>query len=226
LIDTAGVRRKSRVNQAFEYYSVLRAFGAIERCDVALTLIDAGEGLTDQDKRIAGRAHEEGRAQVLVISKWDLRAPEGTDAQSDRTLMQDFGREVQAWVPEISYAPVAFVSAHERRGIEALLDTAVEAAEQHAFRFQTAELNRLFQDATWEHPLSRKGRRLRIYYATQVGTRPPTLALFVNDPEIVHFSHLAYLENQIRARVPLQGTPIRLQVRKAHAKDRRRKRRP
>jgi GTP-binding protein len=224
LVDTAGVRRKSRVKQAFEYYSVLRAFGAIERCDVALTLIDAGEGLTDQDKRIAGRAHEEGKAQVLVVSKWDLRAPEGTSAQADRTLMQDFGRQVQAWVPEISYAPVAFVSALERRGIEALLDTAVEVAEQHAFRFQTAELNRLFEDATWEHPLSRKGKRLRIYYATQVGTRPPTLTLFVNDPELAHFSHLAYLENQIRARISLEGTPIRLLVRKARAKERRRKR--
>ena len=223
LIDTAGVRRKSRVKEAFEYYSVLRAFGAIDRCDVALTLIDAEEGLTDQDKRIAGRAHEEGRAQVLVVSKWDLRAPQGTDERSERTLMQDFGRQVQAWLPEISYAPVAFVSALEGRGIEALLRTAVEAAERHAFRFQTAELNRIFEEATWDHPLSHRGKQLKIYYATQVATGPPTLALFVNDPDLAHFSHVAYLENQIRGRYPLEGTPIRLSIRRAPGKERRRR---
>lgn len=216
LIDTAGVRRKSRVQESFEYYSVLRAFGAIERSDVALTLIDAEAGLTDQDKRIAGRAHEEGKAQVLVVSKWDLRAPPGTDERADRLLMQDFTRQVHAWLPVISYAPVAFVSSLEHRGLEALLDTAITSAEQHAFRFQTSALNRIFEEATWERPLSHRGKRLRIYYVTQVGVRPPTIALFVNDPDTVHFSHLAYLENQIRARVPLEGTPLRLLVRKAH----------
>jgi GTP-binding protein len=224
LIDTAGVRRKSRVKESFEYYSVLRAFGAIDRCDVALTLIDSGEGLTDQDKRIAGRAHEEGRAQVLVVSKWDLRCPEGTDERVARTLMQDFGRQVQAWLPEISYAPVAFVSALQGTGIEALVQTAVQAAERHTFRFQTAELNRIFEEATWEHPLSRRGHQVKIYYVTQVAIRPPTLALFVNDPELVHFSHFAYLENQLRARFPLEGTPIRLSVRKARGRERRKKR--
>ncbi len=189
LIDTAGVRRKSKVTEAFEYYSVLRAFGAIERCDVALTLIDAGEGLTDQDKRIAGRAHEEGRAQVLVVSKWDLRAPE--DAEADDTLLrQDFAREVSAWLPEISYAPVVFISSHWRKGIETLLETAVAAAEQHAFRFQTAELNRILEEATWRRPLSRRGK----------------------------FSHLAYLENQIRRAVPLKGTPLRLLVRRSRGR--------
>jgi GTP-binding protein len=220
LIDTAGIRRKSRVQEDFEYYSVLRAFGAIERCDVALPLIDASAGLTDQDKRIAGRAHEEGRAQVLVVSKWDLRAPPGVGEQPARTLMKDFGREVQAWLPEISYAPLAFVSALTGLGIEALLETAVNAAEQHAFRFQTAELNRILGQATWERPLSRKGRQLKVYYATQVRSKPPTLALFVNDPDLMHFSHLRYLENQIRARLPLEGTPIRFLLRRAHRRDR------
>ena len=221
LIDTAGVRRKSRVKESFEYYSVLRAFGAIDRCDVALTLIDAQAGLTDQDKRIAGRAHEEGRAQILVVSKWDLRSPKGTPTGAARTLMQDFSRTVKAWLPELSYAPVAFVSALEKTGIEALLDTVIEAAEQHSFRFQTAELNRLIEEATWRRPLSRRGRALKIYYAAQVSIRPPTFALFVNDPELAHFSHLAYLQNQIRARVPLEGTPLRLLVRKASGKERR-----
>jgi GTP-binding protein len=224
LIDTAGIRRKSRVTEPFEYYGVLRAFGAIERCDVALTLIDAAAGLTDQDKRIAGRAHEEGRAQVLVVSKWDLRAPEAADGKAEQTLMADFAREIQAWLPELKYAPVAFTSAVQHRGIEALMDTAVEVAEQHAFRFQTAELNRMLEEATWEHPLSRKGKQLKIYYVTQVGIRPPTLVLFVNDPDLMHFSHLAYLENQIRKRVPLQGTPLRLLVRKAKGKERQRER--
>jgi GTP-binding protein len=224
LIDTAGVRRKSRVRESFEYYSVLRAFGAIERCDVALTLIDASAGLTDQDKRIAGRAHEEGKAQVLVVSKWDLRAPSDVAEQAGRTLMADFGREIQAWLPEISYAPVAFTSALEQTGIEALLDTAIEVAEQHAYRFQTAEINRIFEKATWEHPLSRKGKQLKIYYVTQVGVRPPTLALYVNDPRLVHFSHRAYLQNQLRKRVPLEGTPIRFLVRKARGRESRARR--
>jgi GTP-binding protein len=224
LIDTAGIRRKSRVHESFEYYGVLRAFGAIERCDVALTLIDAVAGLTDQDKRIAGMAHDEGKAQVLVVSKWDLRAPEAADRKAEQVLMADFAREVQAWLPEIKYAPIAFTSAVQRRGIDELMDTAVEVAEQHAHRFQTAELNRIFEEATYDHPLSRKGKQLKIYYVTQVGTRPPTLVLFVNDPELMHFSHLAYLENEIRKRVKLQGAPLRLLVRKATGRERRGKR--
>ncbi len=224
LIDTAGVRRKSRVRESFEYYGVLRAFGAIERCDVALTLIDASAGLTDQDKRIAGRAHEEGRAQVIVVNKWDLRAPEGVGAKAEKTLMADFAREVHAWLPEVRYAPVVFTSAVQRRGLEAMLDTAVEAAEQHAHRFQTAELNRIFEQATWDHPLSRGGKQFKIYYVTQVGVRPPALALFVNDPRLAHFSHLAYLENEIRKRVPLEGTPIRLLLRKARGTEKQRRR--
>ncbi len=218
LIDTAGVRRKSRVRESFEYYGVLRAFGAIERCDVALTLIDASAGLTDQDKRIAGRAHEEGRAQVLVVSKWDLRAPGGVTRKAERTLMSDFAREIHAWLPEISYAPVAFTSALEHTGIEALLDTTVEVSEQHAYRFQTAELNRIFEEAVWDHPLSSRGRQLKIYYVAQVGVRPPTLALHVNDPKLMHFSHRAYLENKLRKRVALEGTPIRFLVRKSRGR--------
>ena len=225
LIDTAGIRRKSRVKESFEYYGVLRAFGAIERCDVALTLIDASAGLTDQDKRIAGRAHDEGKAQVLVVSKWDLRAPADATKEAERTLMADFAREIQAWLPELKYAPVAFTSAVEGRGIEALLDTTVEVAEEHARRFQTAELNRMFEEATWDHPLSRKGKQLKIYYVTQVGVRPPTLALYVNDPKRMHFSHRAYLENELRKRVALEGTPLRLLVRKARGRTARARRR-
>jgi GTP-binding protein len=225
LIDTAGVRRKSRVTESFEYYSVLRAFGAIERCDVALTLIDASAGLTDQDKRIAGKAHEDGKAQILVVSKWDLRASEAPNKETEKMLMTDFARQIQAWLPEVKYAPVAFTSSLERRGIEALLDLTVEVAEQHSYRFQTAELNRIFEEATYEHPLSRKGKQFKIYYVTQVGVRPPTLVLFVNDPELAHFSHVAYLENQIRKRVPLQGTPLKLIIRKARGKERDGKRR-
>ncbi len=222
LIDTAGVRRKSRVRESFEYYSVLRAFGAIERCDVALTLIDASAGLTDQDKRIAGRAHEEGKAQVLVVSKWDLRAPDDVTKQAKRTLMADFAREIQAWLPEISYAPVAFTSALEHTGIDALLDTTIEVAEQHAHRFQTAALNRIFEEATWDHPLSLRGKQLKIYYVAQVDVRPPTLALQVNDPKLMHFSHRAYLENELRKRVPLEGTTIRFLVRKSRDRKARR----
>jgi GTP-binding protein len=221
LIDTAGIRRKSKVKVDFEYYSVLRAFGAIDRCDVALTLIDAEQGLTDQDKRIAGRAHEEGRGQVLVVSKWDLRA--GETVPTDRALMRDLGSEVAAWLPEISYAPVVFVSALQRRGLEALLDTVLEVADHHSFRFQTAELNRILEEATYRRPMSRKGREVKVYYGTQVTTRPPTLALFMNDPDLLHFSQLAYLENQIRARVPLEGTPLRFSLRRSKGRLDRRK---
>jgi GTP-binding protein len=221
LVDTAGIRRKSRVEENFEYYSVLRSFGAIERCDVALTLIDASAGLTDQDKRIAGRAHEEGKAQVLVVSKWDLRLPEGTSELGNRTLMQDFGRDVKAWLPEISYAALAFVSSVTGMGVEAVIETAVNAAEQHAFRFPTSELNVIFEEATWERPMSRRGKPFKVYYVTQVDTKPPTLALFVNDPDLAHFSHTRYLENQIRKRMPLEGTPIRFLLRRAHQRYRR-----
>jgi len=221
LVDTAGIRRKSRVEENFEYYSVLRSFGAIERCDVALTLIDASAGLTDQDKRIAGRAHEEGKAQVLVVSKWDLRLPEGTSESGNRTLMQDFGRDVKAWLPEISYAALAFVSSVTGMGVEAVIEAAVNAAEQHAFRFPTSELNAIFEEATWERPMSRRGKPFKVYYVTQVDTKPPTLALFVNDPDLAHFSHTRYLENQIRKRMPLEGTPIRFLLRRAHQRYRR-----
>jgi GTPase len=225
LIDTAGIRRKTKVKEDFEYYSVLRAFGAIDRCDVVLTLIDAQEGLTDQDKRIAGRAHQEGRAQLLVVSKWDLLSPqeEGKPA-ADKEMMRKFGREVEAWLPEISYAPVVFVSSLERRGLEPLLDTVLEAADHHSHRFQTAELNRILEEATYQHPLSRKGREIKIYYATQVATRPPTLALFMNSPELMHFSSLAYLENRIRTRAPLEGTPIRFSLRASHGREDKRRR--
>lgn len=139
--------------------------------------------------------------------------PEGATEQSNHTLMQDFGREVKAWLPEIGYAPLAFVSSVTGLGLEAVLEAAVNAAEQHSFRFQTAELNAIFEEATWERPLSRKGKAFKVYYVTQVGTKPPTLALFVNDPELAHFSHMRYLENQIRKRVPLEGTPIRFLLR-------------
>jgi GTP-binding protein len=219
LVDTAGIRRKSKVRASFEYYSVLRAFGAVDRCDVALTLIDAQDGLTDQDKRLAGYAHEQGRAQILVVSKWDLRAPKDTPANVESSLASDFSQQVTAWLPEISYAPVVFISSLEARGIDLLLDTAVAAAEQHSLRLQTAEVNRIMEEATWRRPLSRRGRQLKIYYAVQVSVRPPTIVLFVNDPELMHFSHLAYLENQMRARYPMVGTPLRLLVRKSRGKD-------
>ncbi len=133
-------------------------------------------------------------------------------------MMKDLSREVSAWLPEISYAPMVFVSSKERRGLEPLLDTVLEVADNHNFRFQTSELNRLIEEATYRRPLSRKGREVKIYYATQVTTRPPTIALFINNPELMHFSHVAYIENQLREKYPLEGTPMRLSLRKSKGK--------
>ncbi len=219
LIDTAGIRRKSQVRLSFEYYAVLRAFAAIDRCDVALLLLDGAEGVTDQDQRIGGYADEHGRAQVVVVNKWDVvqqaaaqdEAKKLTPAQN-RTLMQDFTRQARGQLVFMQYAPIVFISVTQRWGLDDLVRTAVAAAEQHAMRVATPELNRLVREAMQQHPLVVKGKQLRIYYATQPRVRPPTFVLFANDPKLVHFSYLRYLENRIRSQFGLEGTPVRLLV--------------
>ena len=228
LIDTAGVRRKSKVKESFEYYGVLRAFKSIERCDVALMVIDASEGVTDQDQRIAGFAHEEGRAQVVVVNKWDLvqqqileQAEEEAplSPQQNKTLIEDYNREIRRRLIFLSYAPVAFISALKREGLPALMDTVISVADQHALHIPTPELNRIVSEAVLARPLSIKGKPLKVYYATQPRVKPPTIALFVNDPELMHFSYLRYLENQVRKHFGLEGSPIRLRVRKSEGKE-------
>ncbi len=206
LIDTAGIRKPGKVQGTFEYYTVLRAVRAMERADVALVVIDGSEGLCDGDKRVAGLAHEAGRACILVVNKWDL---------CKGRSMKEFGENIRKDVPFIDYAPIVFTSAVTGMGVADALDTAIEAAENHAMRLPTSELNRILIEAVSNKPYSRKGKDLRIRYATMVSVKPPTIALFVNDPDLVHFSYLRYLENQIRRHYSYEGTPIVFLVRAA-----------
>lgn len=220
LIDTAGIRRKSKVKESFDYYSVLRALGAIERCDVAVLVLDATQGVTDQDKRISGYAHEEGCAQVVAANKWDLLSGGEEEQKSPRAMKTDFLRQVREQLPFAGYAPFCAISAHLRQGLVQMLEEAVKAAAAHRWEIATAELNRVISDALLRRPAYYKGRPLKIYYATQVKTGPPALLLFVNDPELAHFSTLRYLENELRRRYPLEGTPLRLVVRKSSGRER------
>jgi GTP-binding protein len=231
LTDTAGIRRKSKIEQDIEYYSVVRAFSAIDRCDVAVVMIDALEGVTDQDKRIAGYAHENGRGIVFAVNKWDealnrarqqagLAGDGGQLGTKERTAMIDaFTTDIRQEFIFATYAPIVYMSALKKRGIEELLTTVIAVAEQHAMRIPTNELNRLMAEASFERPMSRRGKQLKIYYATQAKVKPPTFIIFVNNPELVHFSTERYLENQIRERFALEGTPIRLKVRESGGKE-------
>ncbi|HOS44151.1 MAG TPA: ribosome biogenesis GTPase Der [Armatimonadota bacterium] len=230
LTDTAGIRRKSKVEEDIEYYSVVRAFGAIDRCDVAVMVLDGLEGVTDQDKRILGYAHENGRGIVIAVNKWDevlnrerrrLELGEGQQLGSKErhALIENFTKDVRHEVIFATFAPIVFISALKRKGIEELLTTVTDVSQQHAMRIPTTELNRLIAEATFEHPVSRRGRQLKIYYGTQARVKPPTFVLFVNDPELMHFSTERFLENRIRERFSLEGTPIRIKVRESSGKD-------
>ena len=201
LIDTAGIRRAGKIQGSVEYYTVLRAVRAMERADVALVVVDAPDGLRDGDKRVAGFAHEAGRACVVVVNKWDLCKGES---------VEEFAEGVRKQIPFLSYAPVVFASALEGTGVEEVLDAALDAGASHAVRIPTGELNRLLQDAADKHPYTRKGRDLKIRYATMTGVKPPTIVVFVNDESLVHFSYARYLENEIRRKYPYQGTPLKL----------------
>ena len=218
LIDTAGIRRSGKIQGTVEYYSVLRAQRAIERCDVALTVIDAEEGLRDGDKRVAGMADEAGKSSVLVVNKWDVGRHKTMAANPNKNPLAVFTQELRDEMPFVSYAPIAYCSALRRTGIGALVETALSAAENHAMRIPTGELNRIVRDAVDYRPLNDKGRTFKIRYATMPAVKPPTIILFVNDPEMMHFSYKRYLENQIRKAYAFEGTPIRLIARKAEDK--------
>jgi len=206
LIDTAGIRRSGKTQGSIEYYTVLRAVRALERADVAVIVVDAADGLCDGDKRAAGFAHEAGRACVLAVNKWDLIEGEA---------MRDFADDLKRQVPFLDYAPVVFTSAKTGMGVSAAVDTALDAASNHSLRIPTGELNRLIQEAFDARPYARRGKELKIKYATMGEVKPPTIVLFVNDPELAHFSYVRYLENRIRKEYSYEGTPIRLIVRKA-----------
>jgi GTP-binding protein len=219
MIDTAGIRRSGKIQGTVEYYSVLRAQRAVERCDVACIVIDSFEGLRDGDKRVAGMAHDAGKACVLVVNKWDLGREKILESHPGKNPMKIFTQELRDEMPYVSYAPVAFCSALKRTGIAEMIGAAMDAAQSHAQRVPTSEINRVVRDAVESHPHTEKGRQLKIRYATMAAVKPPTIILFVNDPELMHFSYKRYLENQIRKVYPFEGTPIRLFARRGDDKD-------
>jgi len=218
LVDTAGIRRRGKIQGTVEYYMVDRATRAIERAECALVIIDGHEGLTDGDKRVAKVAHDAGKAVVWAVNKWDTQEPPDGNPRGKSPMKKDFLRILSDQVPELAYAAATFTSAKESAGLEPVLDNVLKAVENFSFRIPTGVLNRLIQEAAFSRPYSTKGRQLKIYYATQVSTRPPTFLLFVNDPELVHFSYERYLLNKIRAVYPLEGTPIRIRVKSSHGK--------
>ncbi len=223
LIDTAGIRRAGKVQGSVEYYMALRAVRAIERADVVMLVIDSADGLADGDKRVGGYAHEAGRAGVIVVNKWDVGRKDVLEEMPAQNPMKVFTEELRDAMQFMSYAPIAYTSATTGKGVAAALDAALDAAENHALRIPTGELNRILRDAADAHPYNEKGRALKVRYATMPTVKPPTIVLFVNDPELMHFSYLRYLENRIRASYSFEGTPLRLLVRRAavdrHAKD-------
>lgn len=207
-IDTAGIRRKSKVDEAIEKYSVLRAYMAVERCDVCVIMIDALEGFSEQDSKIAGYAHEQGKACVIAINKWDA-----VENKTDKT-MNEYLKDLEKDFSFMSYAPILFISAKTGQRIPKLYETINDVYQQNGRRITTGMLNEMLAYATSRvQPPSDKGKRLKIYYMTQVSTRPPTFASFVNKADLYHFSYQRYLENQIRETFGLTNTPIRMLTR-------------
>lgn len=213
LIDTAGIRRRSKVTDQIEKYSVIRAMAAIERCDVALLVIDATEGLTEQDKKIVGLAHDAGKGIVIVVNKWDLVVKE-------TNTMRDMERSIKGELSFMNYAPVMFTSAIKGQRLLPVLQTAKAVAMNRAMRVSTGQLNSLIQDAMlMNNPPSDKGKRLKIYYVSQIGVKPPLFSFQVNDRELMHFSYARYLENKIREGYGFDGTSIKFVFREKNDKD-------
>ena len=213
LIDTAGIRRKSKVNEHIERYSVIRAIAAIERCDVCLLMIDATEGVTEQDKKIAGIAHEAGKGMIVVVNKWDL-------VEKETNTMKEFQKDMAKELQFMSYAPSVFISAITKQRLTNVIDMAKVVAEKRGMRIPTGQLNSLIIDAVMMNPTpSDKGKHLKIYYATQVGVKPPLFSFQVNKRDLMHFSYARYLENKIRAAFGFEGTSIKFVFREKGEKD-------
>ena len=207
-IDTAGMRRKSKVDDAIEKFSNMRSVAAIERADVCLILIDANEGVTEQDTKIAGLVHEAGKAANIVVNKWDAVEDKETNT------MRDKENDVRHDLAYMTYAPVVFLSALTGARVDKIFQTIQDVHTQNTTRITTGALNSVLADATSRvQPPSDKGRRLKIYYMTQASTKPPHFVIFCNDARLFHFSYQRYLENQIRSTFGLEGTPVRLTVR-------------
>jgi len=208
LIDTAGIRRKSRIAEPVERYSVIRALRAIDRADVCLMLLDATELVTEQDKRIAGYAHEAGKGTILVVNKWDL-------VEKDDKTINRYEEQIRAQLGFLSYAPILFLSAKTGQRVHRVFELVHYVASQHALRIPTGRLNEVLHEATMRRePPTDKGMRLRLFYGTQSAVKPPTFILFVNDPELMHYSYLRFIENQLRENFGFVGTPIVLRLRR------------
>jgi GTPase len=204
LIDTAGIRKRGKVEVGVEKYSVIRSMRAIDRCEVALLVIDATSGITSQDTHIAGYILEAWKSTVVVVNKWDA-------IEKDSESINDFTRHVREELNFMAYVPVLFISAKTGQRVEQVLPEALRVQEERLARMTTSQLNKIMQNAQDKHaPSNASGRSLRIYYGTQVRSDPPTFMLYCNDPKLVHFSYLRYLENSIREEYPFSGTPIRL----------------
>lgn len=205
LIDTAGIRRRSKVYENVERFSVIRSMSAVDRADVVLIVIDATEGVTEQDTKIAGIAHDEGKACIFVVNKWDL-------IEKDNKTMGNFRMSVREKFPFMTYAPILFVSAVSNQRIGKILETVVQVSAEQNKRVTTSVLNQVIGEAIMlNQPPSDKGRRLKIYYGTQTGVKPPTFNLFINDKELTHFSYTRYLENRLRENFGFEGTSIKIE---------------
>ncbi|HWS30297.1 MAG TPA: ribosome biogenesis GTPase Der [Clostridia bacterium] len=214
LIDTAGIRRKRAIeDESIERYSVIRSLGAVRRADVVLIVVDASEGMSEQDVRIAGYVHEEGKASVLIVNKWDK-------IEKDTHTMNEFEKKLASDLAFMDYVPMLFISAKTGQRVAKVLETAKLAYVQNCTRIKTGTLNDVVAEAvSMNEPPSDKGRRLKIYYATQTDIKPPTFVLFVNEPEIMHFSYKRYLENYFRKSFNFTATPLRILVRKRGEKE-------
>lgn len=202
-IDTAGLRRKSKIKEELERYSIIRTVTAVERCDVAVLIIDATEGVTEQDAKIAGIAHERGKGVIIAVNKWDL-------VEKNDHTMKEFTDKIWQKLSYMPYAEMIFLSAKTGQRLPKLFDLIDAVIENCALRVQTGVLNEILTEAmAMKQPPSDKGKRLRIYYITQVSVKPPTFVMFVNDKKLTHFSYTRYIENQIRTTFGFRGTPVR-----------------
>ncbi len=212
-IDTAGMRRKSKIKEEIERFSIIRAVAAVERCDVAVLLIDANEGVTDQDTKIAGIAHERGRAALIAVNKWD-------SIEKDDKTMNRYLKDIANELAYMAYAPRVFISAQTGQRIDRMLEMIQTVHQNHALRISTGVLNEVLIEATaMQQPPADKGRQLRLYYMTQVSVKPPTFVIFVNERGLFHFSYRRYIENQLREAFGFVGTPIHFIVREKGDKD-------
>lgn len=212
-IDTAGIRRKSKIKDNIEKYSIVRTMLAIERADVCLFMIDAKEGVTDQDAKIAGEIHEAGKGIIIVVNKWD-------EIEKDEHTMESFKKDIYQKLAYLTYAPIIFISAKTGQRVNKLFEMVNEVSKQNSLRVPTGVLNQVIDEAiAITQPPTDKGKRLKILYVTQGGTKPPTFIIFVNNKDIFHFSYERYLVNHIRKEFGFVGTPIRVIVREKNDKE-------